>query len=119
MHDAKVAHRDVKLSNALLFAAQGGGDATHHDTRDGASLMSAKMVSRQEHFAGGQSGDGATDPILALHSKDGGGTYVDEGAASGIVGHMITSMDFASGAHGYATTINSLQMCSLLEYGSA
>lgn len=91
----------------------------HHDTRDGATLMSAKMVSRKEHFAGGQSGDGASDPILALHSKDGGETYVDEGAASGIVGHMITSMDFASSGHGYATTVNSLQMCSLLEYGSA
>jgi hypothetical protein len=89
----------------------------HHDKRDGASLMSAKMISRNEHFAGGSAGEEATDPILALHSKDAGGSYIDEGADSGIVGHMITAMDFASSSHGYATTVNALQLCSLLEYG--
>ncbi len=32
---------------------------------------------------------------------------------------MITAMDFISNQHGYATTVNALQVSSLLQYGVA
>merc|ERR1712054_440207 len=90
----------------------------HRETADGASLMAAKMLSADEHWAGGASKAGAlTAPVLALHSKDGGKTYTNEHGS--IIGQMITAMDFISPQHGYATTVNALQVSSLLQYGVA
>jgi photosystem II stability/assembly factor-like uncharacterized protein len=89
----------------------------HHAKAEGASLVAARMLSREEHWAGGAAGDRNTSPILALHSTDGGKSYVDEGATSGVVGHAITTFDFASSSRALATTVNVFQICSLLEYG--
>lgn len=87
----------------------------HTESSDGASLMAAKMISQNEHWAGGSSKvGGLAAPVLALHSKDAGGTYANEG--NGVTGQMITAMDFVSTNHAYATTVNALQVCSLLEY---
>ena len=90
---------------------------SHHEVLDGSSLMAAAMVSPTEHFAGGSSGEGGGAPLLALHSKDGGKTYLNEHA--NITGQMIVSWSFPSNTHGLATTVNSLQIASLLEYGAA
>ena len=80
--------------------------------------MAAKMLSATEHWAGGTAkAGGFTAPLLALHSKDAGQTYTNE--HGGVVGQMITSMDFLSSQHGYATTVNALQVSSLLQYGVA
>lgn len=90
----------------------------HRETEDGASLMAAKMLSATEHWAGGTTRVGAfTAPVLALHSKDGGQTYANE--HGNVLGQMITAMDFISNQHGYATTVNALQISSLLQYGVA
>jgi len=90
----------------------------HRESTDGASLMSAKMLSATEHWAGGTTkAGGFTAPLLALHSKDAGKTYTNE--HGGVIGQMITSMDFLSNQHGYATTVNALQVSSLLQYGVA
>jgi len=90
----------------------------HRETTDGASLMAAKMLSATEHWAGGASkAGGLTAPVLALHSTDGGKTYTNEHGM--IIGQMITAMDFISPQHGYATTVNALQVSSLLQYGVA
>jgi len=80
--------------------------------------MAAKMLSPTEHWAGGASkAGGLTAPVLALHSTDGGKTYTNEHGL--IIGQMITAMDFVSPQHGYATTVNALQVSSLLQYGAA
>ncbi len=54
-------------------------------------------------------------PMLALHSTDGGKTWTNE--YNGVLGQMIMSMsmNFVSSTHGYATTVNALQIPSLLE----
>merc|ERR1712039_178862 len=84
----------------------------------GESLMAAKMLSSTEHWAGGTTkAGGLTAPLLALHSTDGGNTYTNEHGM--VVGQMITAMDFISNQHGYATTVNALQISSLLQYGAA
>merc|ERR1712217_822978 len=83
----------------------------------GESLMSARMLSTTEHWAGGTTkAGGLTAPLLALHSLDGGKTYANE--HGNVIGQMITSMDFVSSSHGYATTVNAFQVSSLLQYGA-
>jgi photosystem II stability/assembly factor-like uncharacterized protein len=90
----------------------------HRETADGSSLMAAKMLSTTEHWAGGATkAGGLVAPVLALHSKDAGKTYTNE--HSTVLGQMITAMDFLSNQHGYATTVNALQVSSLLQYGVA
>jgi len=85
-------------------------------TTGGESLMAAKMLSTTEHWAGGTTkAGGLTAPLLALHSTDGGKTYSNE--HGNVIGQMITAMDFISKQHGYATTVNALQVSSLLQYG--
>ena len=83
----------------------------HQETTDGSSLMAARMLSATEHFAGGM-----LAPGVALHTTDGGKTYEKQGSA--IKGQMITAMSFITPTHGFATAINQLQICSLLEFGS-
>jgi len=82
------------------------------------SLMTARMISTTEYWAGGTSKSGALlAPALALHSKDGGQSHSNEG--SSISGNMFTSMDFPSADHGYATAITGAQVCNLLEFGGS
>merc|ERR1712203_78553 len=84
----------------------------------GESLMAAKMLSTTEHWAGGTTrAGGLTAPLLALHSTDAGKTYTNK--HGNVIGQMITAMDFISSEHGYATTVNALQVSSLLQYGTA
>merc|ERR1719223_2498759 len=89
----------------------------HRESSTGAdSLMTARMLSKTEHWAGGTTrAGGLTAPLLALHSTDGGKTYANE--HGGVIGQMITAMDFLSSSHGYATTVNALQVSSLLQFG--
>jgi hypothetical protein len=87
-------------------------NVTHHEAVDGASLMAATMLSKTEHMAGGRLGQG-----VSLHSTDGGNTYTPLGLK--IRGQQITDMSFISPTHAFATAVNSLQICSLLEFGSA
>jgi len=91
----------------------------HRESTTGAeSLVSARMLSATEHWAGGTTkAGGLTAPLLALHSLDGGKTYANE--HGNVIGQMITSMDFVSSQHGYATTVNALQVSSLLQFGVA
>merc|ERR1712176_199114 len=85
-------------------------------TTGGESLMAAKMLSTTEHWVGGTTkAGGLTAPLLALHSTDGGKTYSNE--HGNVIGQMIPAMDFISKEHGYATTVNALQVSSLLQYG--
>jgi len=82
------------------------------------SLMSARMLSQTEYWAGGTTKSGGfASPALALHSTDGGTTHTNEGLA--IKGQMITNMDFLSPVHGYATSLTSVQTCNLLEFGGS
>merc|ERR1712072_1628522 len=81
-------------------------------------MGAARMLSTTEHWAGGSTkAGGLTAPLLALHSTDGGNTYTNEHGM--VIGQMITAMDFISNQHGYATTVNALQVSSLLQYGVA
>lgn len=91
----------------------------HRETTTGEdSLMAAKMLSTTEHWAGGTTkAGGLTAPVLALHSTDAGSTYTNE--HGNVIGQMITAMDFVTNKHGYATTVNALQVSSLLQYGKA
>jgi photosystem II stability/assembly factor-like uncharacterized protein len=91
----------------------------HRENTTGAeSLMSARMLSQTEYWAGGTTKSGGfANPALALHSTDGGSTHTNEG--TNIKGQMITSMDFLSPEHAYATAITSLQVCNLLEFGGS
>ena len=78
------------------FAKDGSGDAgarifltadgesfneVHRENTTGAeSLMAARMISQTEYWAGGTTYTGGfLKPVLALHSKDGGQTHVNEG----------------------------------------
>jgi photosystem II stability/assembly factor-like uncharacterized protein len=82
------------------------------------SLMSARMLSATEYWAGGTTkAGGFMAPSLLIHSQDAGQTHTNEG--SGITGQMITSMDFISPEHAYATSITALQVCNLLELGGS
>jgi photosystem II stability/assembly factor-like uncharacterized protein len=86
-----------------------------HAEADPASLMTARMLSATEFWAGGTTQSGAFEkPLLALHSKDGGATWTNEDG--GVKGQMITAWDFVEGGVGYATTVNALQVSSLLKY---
>ena len=77
--------------------------------------MTARMISLTEHWAGGTTQAGSfLKPVLALHSKDAGKTWANEDG--GVKGQMITSWDFVEGGVGYATTINAVQLSSLLKY---
>merc|ERR1712083_901059 len=91
----------------------------HREATTGAeSLMAARMLSTTEHWVGGTTSvGGLLAPVLALHSTDGGKTYANEHGS--VVGQMITAMDFISNTHGYATTVNALQVSSLLQFGVA
>lgn len=93
-------------------------EAHRESTTGGESLMAAKMLTTTEHWAGGTTKTGGlVAPLLALHSKDGGNSYTNE--HGNVIGQMITAMDFISNQHGYATTVNALQVSSLLQYGVA
>ena len=85
---------------------------TYHEAVDGSSLMAVTMLSATEHHAGGKLAEG-----VSLHTVDGGATYTATGKS--IKGQQITDMSFISPTHGYATAVNFLQICSLLEFGSA
>jgi photosystem II stability/assembly factor-like uncharacterized protein len=87
-----------------------------HQGEDGSSLMAVKALSATEHWAGGASKSGAlAAPVLALHSTDGGKTWANDPSCDKVRGQMITAMDFVGGV-GYATTVNALQVSSLLKY---
>lgn len=86
----------------------------HQETQGTESLMTARMISNTEYWAGGSVKPGGFySPALILHSQDAGQTHLDE--SNGIKGQMITSWDFVSGDHAYATSITALQVCNLLE----
>jgi hypothetical protein len=104
---------------ARIFLTQDGEtfNEVHRENTTGMeSLMTARMISTTEHWAGGTTKSGALlAPALALHSTDGGKTHNNEG--SSISGNMFTSMDFISAEHGYATALTGAQICNLLEFG--
>merc|ERR1712187_133522 len=95
------------------------GKEVHREATTGAeSVMAAKMLSTTEHWVGGTTKvGGLTAPLLALHSTNGGKTYTNK--HGNVLGQMITAFDFVSSQHGYATTVNALQISSLLQYGTA
>ena len=101
---------------AYLFTSSDGQtfDLAHHESVDGASLVTVQMLSPTEHWAGGNLGDPPSSPALALHSTDGGKSYTN--AADGIDGEYLQSIEFVSASHGLAIAINSRNQCSLLEY---
>jgi hypothetical protein len=85
------------------------------DTHGTESLMTAKMLSATEFWVGGTQKSGALlQPMLALHSTDSGKTWTNEG--SNILGEMIMSWDWISPSLAYATTVNALQVSSLLKF---
>jgi hypothetical protein len=106
---------------ARVFLTQDGetfSEVHRENTTGEESLMTCKMLSTTEHWAGGTSKAGSLfAPALALHSTDAGKTHNNEG--SSIQGNMFTSMDFLSPEHGYATTITGAQVCNLLEFGGS
>jgi len=89
----------------------------HSETTTGKeSLMTARMLSSTEYWVGGSTQQGGLfAPALILHSMDAGQTHTNEGA--GVKGQSLTSMDCISANHCYATSLSSLQICALLEYG--
>jgi hypothetical protein len=79
------------------------------------SFMTTQMISTMEHWVGGTAELGNKSAVaFLLHTVDGGKTYTNEN--NGIVGEAITDIDFLSSKHGYATSINSNKICSVLEY---
>ena len=104
-----------KLPGAAIYATTDGHTfkLLHRETVDGSSLMAVKMFSASEHAVGGRLQGG-----LSMHTADGGKTYVKKGAGVKVP-MMITSMSFLGKHHGFATSINNLQICSLLEFGQA
>lgn len=79
--------------------------------------MAAAYVSETDIWVGGTTKTGGLlAPMLALHSTDGGKTWTNED--NNVVGQMITAFDFVSDTHAYATTVNALQVSSLLEYST-
>jgi len=103
---------------ARIFVTSDGEnfEVVHMENTTGAeSLMAAAMVSETEIWVGGTTKTGGLlAPVLAIHSTDGGKTWTNED--NGIIGQMITAFDFVSSSHAYATTVNALQVSSLLEY---
>jgi photosystem II stability/assembly factor-like uncharacterized protein len=106
---------------ARIFLTNDGEtfNEVHRESTTGMeSLMTARMISTTEYWAGGTTKSGALfAPGLALHSKDGGKSHTNEGIS--IAGNMFTSMDFLSADHGYATAITGAQTCNLLEFGGS
>merc|ERR1711939_1229459 len=106
---------------ARVYLTQDGEtfNEVHRENTTGMeSLMTARMISTTEHWAGGTTKSGALlAPALALHSTDGGKTHTNEG--SSITGNMFTAMDFVSAEHGYATALTGAQICNLLEFGGS
>jgi photosystem II stability/assembly factor-like uncharacterized protein len=99
----------------VYFTEDGETFKLTHQEADGSSLMAAKAISATEHWAGGATKvGGLAAPLLALHTTDKGQTWANEHA--GVTGQMITAMSFPSAGHGFATTVNALQISSLLEY---
>jgi len=76
---------------------------------DGSGMMAAHMLSATDHHAGGRGNGWVTQ-----HSTNGGLTYSPGGV--NIKGNSVTNFGFVSATHAYATTINQLQVCSLLEF---
>ena len=62
----------------------------------------------------GYSGFGVRNPVLALHSADGGASWTNE--HNSITGQMITAFSWPSSGRAFATTVNALQISSLLAY---
>lgn len=86
-----------------------------HQDAELSSVMAAKAISATEHWVGGSTqAGGLRAPVLALHTTDAGTTYTNE--HNGVTGQMITSFSWPTAAHAYATTVNALQISSLLEY---
>lgn len=115
------AHDGSTSPGARVYTTSDGENfkEVHREaTTGGESLMAVHMLSNTEHWAGGTTKSGGLmAPVLALHTTDGGKTYANE--HNTVVGQMITAMDFISNSHGYATTVNALQVSSLLQYGAA
>jgi hypothetical protein len=105
------------LAGARVYVSTDGETfSLKHQGEDGSSLMAAKMLSKAEHWAGGTTkAGGLVAPVLALHSVDGGATWANDPSSSKVLGQMITAFDFVDGV-GYATTVNALQISSLLKY---
>jgi len=103
---------------ARVYVTTDGATFTeaHRENATGAeSLLAVKMLSRLEHWAGGTTATGAPlAPLLALHSTDGGATYAND--HGGVRGQAITALDFPAPTRGYATSVNALQLSSLLEF---
>ena len=103
---------------AKVFVTNDGKNFTlaHSGVDDGAGEPDGGEDALEVRALGGRhdAAGGLAAPLLALHSTDGGKTWANED--NGVKGQMITAMSFPSAAHGYATTVNALQICSLLEY---
>jgi photosystem II stability/assembly factor-like uncharacterized protein len=114
------AHDGSGAAGARIYTISDGKTVTlsHFENATGTeSLMAAKMLSQTEHWAGGtQQTGGLMSPAFMFHSTDGGKTYTNENNA--IRGQMVTNLDFVSPTHGYATTVNALQISSLLEFAT-
>ena len=110
-----------KSPGARVYVTSDGTnfELVHTESTTGSeSLMAAAMLSETEIWVGGTTKTGALlAPTLALHSTDGGKTWSNE--YNNVVGNMITAFDFVSSSHGFATTVNALQVSSLLEYTTA
>merc|ERR1712151_9482 len=106
---------------ARIFRTNDGEtfELVHHEKNTGKeSLMTARMLSQTEYWAGGATKQGGLlSPALILHSVDGGATHTNEG--TGILGQSLTSMDCLSADHCYATSLTALQICDLLELGGS
>ena len=104
-------HDGSKAPGSRIYGTTDGTTWTllKSDAVDGSSLMAAKMLSATSHVAGGRLSAG-----LSYHSTDGGKTYVMKG--SKVKGQMITDLSFITDTHAFATAVNNLQICSLLEY---
>jgi photosystem II stability/assembly factor-like uncharacterized protein len=111
------SHDGSTSPGARVYVTTDGTTFTlKHQEADGSSLMAAKMLSKTEHWAGGSSkAGGLTAPVLALHSTDGGESWANDPSATHVPGQMITAFDFVDGV-GYATTVNALQVSSILKY---
>jgi len=105
-------HDGSKAPGGYVYVTTDGTNFTlsHHEAVDGTSFMAAKMFSTTAHVAGGMMKDG-----ISLHTTDGGKTYTKKG--SKVKGMSITAMSFVTPDHAFATSISSLQICSLLEFG--
>jgi hypothetical protein len=88
------------------------------DTGDD-SLMTVRMVSATEYWAGGalKPGD-ATQATLLLHSTDAGQSHENAGEGRlDLNGEYISSMACVSSEHCWATSLNAASTCNLMEFG--